>query len=437
MKNFSTTIRGTLFLIILLLLIVPIIQNKFDFIKLEALKGAIKQPEKKYFSLKDWFAGEYQVQEEKYLNETFGFRSWFIRLNNQMEFNLFRKAKANGVIIGKNNYLYEENYIKAYYGTDFIGIDSITHRMQRLKFVQDTLRKLNKTLVLVFAAGKGSFYPEYFPENYKSEKSKTNYEYHIMLAKKLGINYIDFNGYFVEHKNSSKYPLYPQYGIHWSTYGACLAADSMIKYIETIRHIDMPNLYWNDVELADAKETDYDLADGMNLLSRLKGDKMAYPVLKIQSDAGKIKPSAIVVADSYYWCMYGYSFTQALSDNHFWYYNKQVYPEYFKNALETSQVSLQDEIRDHDVFIIMATEATLPELGWGFIENTYNLFNGIKKKSEFDAEFQRKVLDLCNYIKTDKAWMQQIEKKAILNKVSVDSMVVLDAIWQIQLDNKK
>ena len=68
MKNFSTTIRGTLFLIILLLLIVPIIQNKFDFIKLEALKGAIKQPEKKYFSLKDWFAGEYQVQEEKYLN---------------------------------------------------------------------------------------------------------------------------------------------------------------------------------------------------------------------------------------------------------------------------------------------------------------------------------------------------------------------------------
>jgi hypothetical protein len=35
-------------------------------------------------------------------------------MNNQLAFSLFNKAKANGAVVGKENYLYEENYIKAY-----------------------------------------------------------------------------------------------------------------------------------------------------------------------------------------------------------------------------------------------------------------------------------------------------------------------------------
>jgi hypothetical protein len=432
MRDISNTMKGFLFCAILGLLLIPMIQSKFEFVKLAPLKGAITQPDDAHISIGGWFSGDYQQKKEHYLNETFGFRNLFIRINNQIAFGLFNKAKANGVIIGKHNYLYEENYIKAYYGTDFIGVDSITHRIERLKFIQDTLSKLNKTLIVVFAAGKGSFYPEYFPNGYIKEKSTTNYEYHLKLAKQSGLNYIDFNKYFIENKTKSKYPLYPQYGIHWSNYGACIAADSMIKFIEKIRGIDMPNLYWNDIELADARESDYDIADGMNMLFKLKSFKMAYPVVMIQSDSGKTKPSAIVIADSYYWLMFGNTFSRALSNNQFWFYNKQVYPEYYQNGLETSQVNLKDEIQKHDVIIIMATEATLPGLGWGFIENTYDFFKGKKSESEFDAEFQQKVLNLRNYIKSDKNWMEQIEKKATLNKVSVDSMLTLDAIWLIQ-----
>lgn len=436
MKDRSTKIRGTLFIIVLILLILPFIQNKSGIIKLELLKGSVAQPEKKYFSIKDWFSGDYQLAEEKYLNETFGFRSSFIRVNNQIAFSLFDKAKANGVIIGKNNYLYEENYIKAYYGTDFIGIDSIKHRIERLKFLQDTLKKLNKTLIVVFAAGKGSFYPEYFPKEFIKEKGKTNVEYHVKLAKEVGLNYIDFNQYFIENKSTSKYPLYPKYGIHWSNYGTCLAADSMIKYIEKIRNIDMPNLYWKDVKLENAKETDYDIGDGMNLLFYLRSNKMAYPDIQIESDSGKIKPSALVVADSYYWPMFGTSFTKALSNDHFWFYNQQVYPDFYQNGLMTSQVNLKEEIEKHDIIFIMATEATLPDLGWGFIENAYDLFKGVKKKLVFDAEFLRKMEIKRKYILTDEKWMEDIKRKAILNKISVDSMLTLDIIWIIQNESK-
>jgi len=375
MKDLSTKVKKILFLLLLLFLVVPVIQSKFKFIKVTPLSGAINQPEKEYFSVKNWFSGNYQEKEEKYLNETFGFRNLFIRINNQVAFNLYNKAKANGVIIGKNNYLYEENYIKAYYGEDFIGIDSITHRMKRLKYLQDTLAKLNKTVIIVFAAGKGSFYPEYFPKKYIREKGKTNYEYHVRLAKELGLNYIDFNRYFIENKNISKYPLYPQYGIHWSYYGMCLATDSIIHYIEKIRNIDIPNLYWNGIELANAKESDYDIADGMNLIFKLKSFKMAYPHVQIESDSSKIKPSVLVISDSFYWGIFNLGISNAFSNSHFWFYNQQIYPDSYQSPIETNQVNLRDEIAKHDIIILMATEATLPNLGWGFIENTYNLFH--------------------------------------------------------------
>lgn len=431
MKGKYNNIKTVLFAGILLLLLAPYLQHKFDIIKIDPLGGAVSKPENVYFSLKGWLDGTYQEQKEKYLNETFGFRNEFIRTNNQIAFSLFDKAKANGVIVGKDNYLFEENYIKAYYGTDFIGEDSTEHRMERIAFIADTLSKLNKNLILVFAAGKGSFFPEYFPEKYKTEKKRTNYETHIKLAKQLGISYIDFNKYFLENKNKSQYPLYPQYGIHWSYYGMTLAADSIIHYIEKIRSIDMPNLYWDKIEMSQPKETDYDIADGMNIKFLLRSFDMAYPQIHYESDSGKTKPSVLVISDSYYWGMFNAGISNVFSNSHFWFYNKQIFPDSYESPKETSEINLKDEIDKHDVIIILGTEATLPNFGWGFIENVYDNFKG-KSHQINDAEFQNKLNKLRDYIKQDKKWLSDIEKKAKLRNISVDSMITLDAIWQIQ-----
>ncbi len=429
--------KNILLLVFVVLLVIPALQNYSKIFEEEPLKGAIVPAPDTILTPCSWFSGRFQLIREKYLNEHFGFRNFFVRINNQIAFSLYNIAKANGVIIGKENYLYEEGYINAYYGRDFIGMDSIAHRIKQLKFIQDTLSKLNKNLIVIFAAGKGSFYPEYFPENLKSEKGLTNYNCHVKLAKEQGLNFIDFNKYFIENKSISKYPLYPQYGIHWSSYSTCLVADSIIQYIEKLRNIDMPNLFWNTIELDDAKDVDYDIAEGMNLLFKLNSFKMAYPKIQIQSDSNKIKPSVLVVADSYYWGMFNFGISNAFSNSHFWFYNKQIFPDSYQTPLETSQVDLNSEISKHDVIIIMATEATLPNLGWGFIENAYNLFKPFGKKIFYNAEFQRKIMDMRNYIKTDKNWMEQIKKKAEMKNIKLDSMLTLDAIWAIQNKEKK
>lgn len=375
MKYLLRNFKKILLILIILILLFPTFQKTFKIIRVDWLKGAIEQTEKKYFALKDWFTGEYQIHEEKYLNENFGFRNAFIRFNNEISFDLFCKAKANGVIIGKQNYLFEENYIKSYLGTDFIGKDSIEKRITRLKFLQDTLKKINKNLIVIFAAGKGFYYPEFIPDKYKVQNKITNYAYHIKLADQLKLDYIDFNDYFIKNKSKSKYPLYPQYGIHWSIYGMCLAADSIIHFIENKRNIDMANIYWNKVDFEDPKNEDYDIADGMNLIFRLKSFKMGYPRLKYESDKNKVKPNILVVSDSYYWGMFNFGISNVFNQSHFWYYNKEIYPETFTKPLFTSQVNIKKEINKHDVILIMSTPATMTDMGWGVIEKMYDAYS--------------------------------------------------------------
>jgi hypothetical protein len=82
----------------------------------------------------------------------------------------------------------------------------------------------------------------------------------------------------------------------------------------------------------------------------------------------------------------------------------------------------------------MGTEATLPALGWGFIENVHYL---IKNGSPTEILFRKKVDELIAYIRTDKNWMRAIEKKARESNISIDSMLVIDAKWQVKLNMEK
>ena len=371
MHKIYKTYRVIILIGFLSFLLLPAIQKKFNFIDVEPLSGAITPPQKAVFSIRNWFTGEYQKQSEKYLDESFGFRSLFIRTHNQIAFSLFNKAKANGVLIGKNNYLYEENYLKAYNGWDFVGEKAIKSRLSKIKYLQDTLQKLNKTFILIFAAGKGSFYPEYFPKAYKVKPKRTNYKTYISICKKMKINCIDFNAYFLQQKNKSTYPLYPKYGIHWSIYGMGIAADSIIHYIESKRGIKMPHIYWNKITIEDAKDTDYDIGYGMNLLHKITDNPMAYPVFQFENDSNKVKPSSLFISDSFYWGMFNLGISNVFTDNQFWFYNEEVYPESYSKPLKVRDLDLKKCIASKDVIVILATEATLPKLGWGAIESMY------------------------------------------------------------------
>jgi hypothetical protein len=374
MKNRKKRIPIILLTVLLLLFIVHFTQYQFSWKYVKPLNCYYLDTQKSKFSWKDWFSGAFQETKDNYLNDHFGFRNFFIRLNHQLRFSLFNKAKTAWVTVGKENYLYEFNYIKAFYGTDFIGNDSIEKRMHKLKLLQDTLNHLGKTLIVVLAPGKGAFYPEYIPEESHQKRSITNLEIYRQYIKKLKINTLDFHRYFIDNKKQSPYPLYPQYGIHWSIYASCLAANSIVRYIEKLRHITIPHIYWEKIVMSAPRYRDRDIADALNLFFSPKTFEMAYPELQFESDSGKTKPSLLVIADSFYGTIFDLGLDSIYSNHHWWYYNKEIYPESYSNYLTTNDINPHEEMLNYDIILMLSTDADLPNFGWGFIEEHYNIF---------------------------------------------------------------
>ncbi len=434
MLDFKSKIRYFLLAIIFIVLCSPFLISLFFSQNLFQLKGVVNEPVNITFDKHEWITAEYQQKKEEYLNSTFGLRNWCVRFNNQIAYSFFNKAKANGVIVGKENYLYEASYIESYSGKNYVGEDSIRNTVNKLKFISDTLSKLGKQLIIVFAPGKASFYPEYIPDAYLPFKKQTNYSTFSEVSNTMKLNVIDFNKWFIENKTKSKYPLYPKYGIHWSIYGTVLAADSLVKNISNLRNITLPKIKITEINMGKPVDSDYDIADGMNLLFENSSFDMAYPKITLDTTNVKTKPKVLVISDSFYWGLYNLGISNCFQNDHFWYYNKQVFPESGTKELLTDHLNIGDEINKHDVIVIISTEATLNKIGWGFIERTELFFR--EKNAKDEHERMKNVRNFIEkYIKPNKTWMDAVNNRAKEKKITLDSMLLIEAIWQIEHPN--
>ncbi|MDP4266618.1 MAG: hypothetical protein Q8880_04215, partial [Bacteroidota bacterium] len=169
--------------------------------------------------------------------------------------------------------------------------------------------------------------------------------------------------------------------IHWSNYGMCLVIDSLIKYIENKRGIDIPEFYWNDIEITEKyREPDYDLGEGLNLIFKLGTSKLAYPKYIINDQKSKVKPNVLVIADSFYWGIFNMLVSKKIFNNSpFWYYNHEIYPQSKDKTRYVDQLNLKKEIEKQDIIILMQTEATLSRLSFGFIDSVYKIYKRDKK----------------------------------------------------------
>jgi hypothetical protein len=256
---------------IVLFLFIPVFQNVFHYKWIKPLKGAYVEAKDTVLTAENWFSGKFQLKKDAYLDQNFGLRNYYVRLNNEIDFRLFQKANVAKVVVGKGNFLYEDDYINAYYGNNFIGKEALQERFKKLKAVQELLKSKGITLVVVFAPGKGYFYPEFIPNSWKTEKKLSNYEFAKNLSDNFGLNYIDVNAWFRREKDISPYDLYPKTGIHWSNYGALLFTDSLRKHLESRDKINLREFVIDNVSFSDSLiEPDDDIGSAMNLLWDIK-----------------------------------------------------------------------------------------------------------------------------------------------------------------------
>lgn len=462
----------------MLILVLPGIQMVCSLVAEKPLQGDFIQPEKPVLNDSVWFNGFYQPQYEQFLNDRMGFKNTMIRLRNQVDYSLFDGVHAEGVVKGKDGYLFESDYIRAYFGEDFIGESIINKTIRELKFVQDYLKdSLDIDLVLVFEPGKASFYPEMI-KNPPSEKKWSNYDAFLNACDQYNVEYIDFNRYYISQKGKHPYPLYTRSGIHWSIYGMSLVADSLLNYIEAIRGIEMGEAHIDTLRESYIPErTDNDVGKVLNLLwYNIDDGLMAYPEYSFCVDSTDIKPGVLVVGDSYYWNIFNTRIPKNLFHNEaFWYFYKEVYPETYFRPTFVGDLDFQAEIEKQDVIFLMVTERFHYKFDWGFISDLYKCYglysqldllydyigkirgyaewfdNVLSSSRQKNISLEQGLLDNGWYsfresnpekyfilrgmehyqqsILNSPDWLHSVEKKAAEKMISVDQQIQEEASW--------
>ena len=340
----------------------------------------IEVPESPAFDLSAWFSGVYQDKVETHLKDNSAIGKELIPLKNQIDYEVFHKLNLNDYIMGKDNWLVATSNIDAYYGRDYMGDSAISERLRKVKVLQDTLQRKGIDILLIYVPNKEQVFPEHIPDAYhKYTRHKTNIETYAAKSQEYGLHYINFLPFFQQLKPISKYPLYPQYGSHWSYYSECLAADTVIKYIAHLKQMELPRITWDKVSYPEnPKVRDGDAMARCGLLDPPIGFGMAYPQIQYTGSAMARPVKTLGIGDSYYRGFLYLGVMETVFDKgELWYYYNSVVPE-SKPLKEVWEYDLKSKIEEHKMIIILSNNASLPSMGSGFIEDAYELYTNPK-----------------------------------------------------------
>ncbi len=417
-------VKRLIYISILVFLSIPFIDTFVGgVVTVAPLKGDFHKAKNVGFEIDSFFAGSYQDNKSIYLNENLNIHPFMVRLQNQYLYSFFDKTKAYHTVIGKDGYLFDQTYISAYYGKDYSGEAKIQKNADAVNLFKEILDFYGKQLVVCFLPGKASFYPDKFPSHLESDTRKlTNVEAYTDAFRKRGVPVLNLKDYLLSAKDTAHYSLYPKHGIHISTYGTVLVADTLVKFVEQLTGRDIDNPLIDKIEVTNQlKYYDNDIYNSLNLLLPVKMDSLAYPSIRYKK--GKQKCKALTIGDSFYKYIHDSGIHEHCFDNgQFWFYAKKVWP--LSTQKEVLKLDVRREVMDNDVVIIFATEATLWGFAYGLVENI------LPKLTPLDDAWHAP--RIATQIEQSPEWKQSIVEKAKKANISFEAQRDKDVKYLIK-----
>lgn len=428
-----------LFIIFASLTILILVQGFTHFIPLK-LDGYTPENDKVEFNIQNLKDGSYQKYLEEYAKENCGFREFYIRCYNQVLFSIFHQISNNNIVIGKNNEwflrMYTEEATGKNFRENFSSVDSakITaeKNIEKTLVLMDSLRKNGTRVLMVFAPAKTDIYPEMLPKDLQQQLATFSIrDYYIQLAQKNQIPHIDFVSIFKKMAKESPYPVYTQAGTHWAQHTIPFVADTMLRKIEEILQIKMPQIAYIDSNICDHyTDADKELEDQMNLLFPLQKQALPNPIFGIKGANAKSKPKLLVVGDSYFVALQNSCFWDCFSQVDYWKYNREIYssnPDYYG---EVQFFPAKDKvIRQADLVLFIFTTVSAYNYLYGFCETA---FQALQNHDEIYSE--ERIQYVIRRIKSDPKWLKEVEKQAKQKHKTLEQMLVENALYVISTE---
>ena len=392
------------------------------------------RPEWPVFATERWCDGSWQEAVSAYLSQSFGWRNDFVRYRNLRDYTLYGELHAADVIEGKNDYFFEGSYLEAATGRSAKPEEHFDHFGEQLAMVNRYLNSLGTKLLLVMAPGKGSYFPEHWPQPYADLPPNPADETNLLgILRARQINHINFNQHFREIKDTVSYPLFPQQGIHWSTYAQLIAFDSVNHRLEELLGRDLPELVIDGVEVSEEQRGDEaDIFRGLNLPLETSGYPLAYPNWRVDSVAGP-SPRVLVIGDSFYWNLYlnlGYSH-HFFGGGDFWYYFAQA----LRGGQDVGNVKdfdLEAELRGYDAVVCVSTEPHYYDIGQGFVGHLAKKLIERAPVSVTEAD----IAERMQLVYDSEEWLTYLQEKAQEQGLPLDTVIRRDVIFVLERERR-
>ncbi|MDA0980884.1 MAG: hypothetical protein O2852_05980 [Bacteroidetes bacterium] len=322
-------LQKILIVVVLLLLNLPWLSDVLGFKEPHPLHGASTELPMPDLSIDSIWNGDFQYGIDEYLRTNFILRGLAIRTRNQLDYTLFDQTHARSVLMGKEGYLFEENYINAALGTDHLSEQKVSERVDDLETLADSL---DIPVFVVLAPGKASYYMEFIPDVYfNSDSLNLNNSYnlwrnHLNMTKSLYL--VDLHAHF-NHLDD----VFPKNGIHWCEWAQVDAFNIINDHLSShlIEGLQPAKFVIDSSYRSSSMEgTDDDIERGLNLWQNIDDIETTYYKTSWEDIDDALKPKVLIVGDSYAWGVVNRGIlSNSYMDGEFWYYNQVVHgPKY-------------------------------------------------------------------------------------------------------------
>jgi hypothetical protein len=190
-------------------------------------------------TLKRWLDGTFQGESQRWFDDNYAARNFFVRIANQINFSLFQEISfrdRTGLVLGKNNSLFLSMYIEGYYGRIAQPADALDRFAAELRIVQDRLKSRGVTFLFLITPSKASINVEEIPDYLvpSGPPVPSNYEMLVPLLAKHGVETLDGRALALELKKKGEFPLFPKSGFHWNYYSSFRVSEAVISRLEEL-----------------------------------------------------------------------------------------------------------------------------------------------------------------------------------------------------------
>ena len=179
------------------------------------------------------FDSSFAEQTGDYFSKKFAFRREMVDLGDKIKAGIFRTSGQDGVVCGRNGYLFYKDSFNDFLGRNELSDFQIASIAHNIKVMQDELEGQGIRFLFTIAPNKNSLYPELMPKRYRPDKAARNAERLIPILKDTGVYYTDLYTLFEDQKTADD-PVCPG-GVmylkgdsHWNNMGAQMVTEKLM-----------------------------------------------------------------------------------------------------------------------------------------------------------------------------------------------------------------